>query len=683
MLKTSKKLLQFIWLSILIIFHLSFSDNNQKPDTNEMSNESVGNVQFYLKNGSVKTATLISFVNDSIFIEAEKVEGKKYYPVFHKNYFTQIIGPSGKELDLSQSECSSVNSSTCWKNANTIKNEYISGIRYKNNLIPVIIHFKNGIEKDVLLDSITTDSLYVYHENIDGDTVRFSYFKKSIYFVASIENISILRLGCKNCSYNNISDSSLWVWIDSAMIVEDIANKNDLFLYIYAWMYLKHSKINVFITNEQAARKLLLISANNGNIKARYLYGKTYFEFDDLQSFKRDWHGVLRFQEAANAGYPQAQYAAGMCFYFKRSDGDDINRAFEYLNTAASQGHYLAEYTLGKLYLKNIGYTSNLWHSADTTEAIKWLGLSIQHGYAPAKFLLDTVLQNTVVSQNNDELIRQTLGADADSLRKLLSNEFNASFVVQNDTVFVSYNSYNYYLTDLIKTRKNNRYGFINIQKRIFVQPIYESVGVFKNGLAKVSTDTYHYGFIDTTGKCVIECNFHEIRDFYENLAPAKIYTDDKYLWGYITKTGEWFIPPIYSNADVFMCGRAVVKTTDNLFGAIDKKGQMVITPKYHTAKELFINHFNYCPGTYKPLVYGILIETQSAFAIKFMKRGPDEITKRERFIWGFYTMNKSEAWVFNKLSIRDTEIPNKIYTRMALHIDKEKETVIDILFLD
>ena len=65
------------------------------------------------------------------------------------------------------------------------------------------------------------------------------------------------------------------------------------------------------------------------------------------------------------------------------------------------------------------------------------------------------------------------------------------------------------------------------------------------------------WGFADTDGTIVIDCQFEDAKSFGQHLAAVK--QDGK--WGYIDQKGNVVIPCIYEDADSFQNGHAFVKT--------------------------------------------------------------------------------------------------------------------------
>ena len=92
---------------------------------------------------------------------------------------------------------------------------------------------------------------------------------------------------------------------------------------------------------------------------------------------------------------------------------------------------------------------------------------------------------------------------------------------------------------------------------------------------------TPQYGYIDNTGKFVIEPQFTVARHFAEDLARVKI----EGKWGYINQRGDVVIKPQFEEAGYFSEGLARVKLNAH-WGYIDKEGTMVIETKFDDAVE-------------------------------------------------------------------------------------------------
>jgi hypothetical protein len=128
--------------------------------------------------------------------------------------------------------------------------------------------------------------------------------------------------------------------------------------------------------------------------------------------------------------------------------------------------------------------------------------------------------------------------------------------------------------------------GFIDSTGKVVVDFKYERVGYFSEGLAMVQKEG-RYGFVDKTGKEVIPLIYEDAARFSEGLAPVKVNGKN----GFINKNGEMVIEPQFERAcfvSVFSEGLAAVYTTyeDGPAGYIDKTGNWAIPPKLGHVEE-------------------------------------------------------------------------------------------------
>lgn len=98
---------------------------------------------------------------------------------------------------------------------------------------------------------------------------------------------------------------------------------------------------------------------------------------------------------------------------------------------------------------------------------------------------------------------------------------------------------------DIVPAKINGKFGFVDINDRIILEPKYERAGVFSDGLAAVSLN----------GK-----------------------------WGYVNLKGEQVIPYIYEYAGEFSSGLAIVQK-GNLYGYIDRFNNVIIPFRYTDAR--------------------------------------------------------------------------------------------------
>ncbi len=159
---------------------------------------------------------------------------------------------------------------------------------------------------------------------------------------------------------------------------------------------------------------------------------------------------------------------------------------------------------------------------------------------------------------------------------------------------------------------EGKKFGYMDKTGKYVINPIYDNARRFSEGFAAVKTNG-KWGYIDTKGKQITDFIFDEVQEFSEGLAAVKIgekwgYINAKgetviqlqfdYTWkfsenmsyvkvgnkyGFIDKEGSYIANPIYDSAKSFSEGFAPVKVGD-LWGYIDKNGTQVIAPRYSHA---------------------------------------------------------------------------------------------------
>jgi hypothetical protein len=155
---------------------------------------------------------------------------------------------------------------------------------------------------------------------------------------------------------------------------------------------------------------------------------------------------------------------------------------------------------------------------------------------------------------------------------------------------------------------EKNRFGFIDTTGKWVIQPTYAAASLFSEGLAAVEING-KYGFIDKNGKVIIEPKFDYVNSFHEGLAMFYKYnkTDNSISkLGYIDKQGNMVIDAKFDYASDFKNGFATIGIGDNsyntpdsyvlrngvevsntkearyAYGFIDKKGNLISNPIYH-----------------------------------------------------------------------------------------------------
>lgn len=123
-------------------------------------------------------------------------------------------------------------------------------------------------------------------------------------------------------------------------------------------------------------------------------------------------------------------------------------------------------------------------------------------------------------------------------------------------------------------------WGFIDQTGKLVIEPQYAAVHRFAGGLAAVRPKS-KWGYIDSSGKIIIAPQFIDADIFSEDLAAVRV-TDDESLikdpYGYIDRSGKLAIPAKYSFAAPFSAGAARVNFENRLI-FIDKAGKAIPFP--------------------------------------------------------------------------------------------------------
>lgn len=141
----------------------------------------------------------------------------------------------------------------------------------------------------------------------------------------------------------------------------------------------------------------------------------------------------------------------------------------------------------------------------------------------------------------------------------------------------------------LFPVQHGDRWGYIDRSGKIVIEPQFERAEEFSEGLAAIELDG-KWGFIDTNGKLIVEPQYSSAQRFSEGLARIQIGADLDGKWGFIDHTGQTVIAPQFtinfgSNDESFNFheGLAVIETGD-LKAFIDKTGTIVIRPRFQFA---------------------------------------------------------------------------------------------------
>ncbi|MGL5722233.1 MAG: WG repeat-containing protein [Brevinema sp.] len=170
--------------------------------------------------------------------------------------------------------------------------------------------------------------------------------------------------------------------------------------------------------------------------------------------------------------------------------------------------------------------------------------------------------------------------------------------------------------TELFPYPSGGKWGYINAQGRVLVEPNYDSASGFSSGrgrIGKVVDQEFLYGFINSSGQEVIQPKFLYVSDFHQGLAAVQI--RDKYsyllpngeispdlfdqiypasenisrfrnngLYGFVNASARVIIPASFTEAENFQNGLAAVKV-GGVYGFINPRGEFAIPPRFDTVE--------------------------------------------------------------------------------------------------
>ena len=137
----------------------------------------------------------------------------------------------------------------------------------------------------------------------------------------------------------------------------------------------------------------------------------------------------------------------------------------------------------------------------------------------------------------------------------------------------------------LFRFVRHGKAGYIDSSGKIVIRPTLPADsnlgGEFHEGLLPVEQDP-GYGFMDRSGKVVLQADVWLALDFSEGLAPAPLSQLKRQpKWGFIDRSGRFAIPPQYLEVEAFSEGLARVTVSNEAgnTGYIDGKGKFVVPP--------------------------------------------------------------------------------------------------------
>jgi len=141
----------------------------------------------------------------------------------------------------------------------------------------------------------------------------------------------------------------------------------------------------------------------------------------------------------------------------------------------------------------------------------------------------------------------------------------------------------------LVETSGDNpQFGFINEDGKYAINAQYNQATIFSEGLAWVVSENSAPTAIDTEGQLKFTLQDAEtVKIFKEGLAAFSIVNEEgEEKWGFVDKTGKVVINAQFSEVSNFSNEKCAVRNDDGKWGFIDKEGGIVINPQFDAATD-------------------------------------------------------------------------------------------------
>ena len=129
------------------------------------------------------------------------------------------------------------------------------------------------------------------------------------------------------------------------------------------------------------------------------------------------------------------------------------------------------------------------------------------------------------------------------------------------------------------------RWGFLDLSGAVVIAPAFDHAQPFRNGVCAVQVGPGAWRIIDRTGQPACGEVFHELSAFgAHGLARATLHRKDTgaLAHGFVDRTGRWVIEPRFLDARPFGESPVTAATLDGeLYGLIDARGRWVLEPSY------------------------------------------------------------------------------------------------------
>jgi hypothetical protein len=144
---------------------------------------------------------------------------------------------------------------------------------------------------------------------------------------------------------------------------------------------------------------------------------------------------------------------------------------------------------------------------------------------------------------------------------------------------------------------QNGKIGYIDLSGNLIIPVQYETFpnspakGQFNSNLTVIKFKG-KYGVIDKNGRVILTATFNDIGD----ISPLMAFSKGK-GWGYTDLLGKVIIQPIYSYAESFVSGTAIVEL-NGMQGVIDSRGAVLLPLQYKSVTRIGKDFFLVSDGS-------------------------------------------------------------------------------------
>jgi len=160
----------------------------------------------------------------------------------------------------------------------------------------------------------------------------------------------------------------------------------------------------------------------------------------------------------------------------------------------------------------------------------------------------------------------------------------------------------------IVTTEWHKKVGlFSAITNKVIVEPTYNKISFFSEGLAVVGNrtleDDWKFGVVDINGTLVIPVEYADLFFFNEGL--INFQKEENGKWGFLDRNNKVVIPAIYYNGhSSFHDGLALVQASeDGKYGFIDKNNKMVIAAEFEDGRPFKGGFTSVAKGTRRAVV--------------------------------------------------------------------------------